>query len=35
MKKRILAILAYMLPSFPLMFLWHLTILADAFTAPE
>ena len=29
MKKRILATLAYMLPTFPLGFLWHLTIFAD------
>lgn len=29
MKKRILAILAYVLPTFPLGFLWHLTIFAD------
>jgi hypothetical protein len=29
MKKRILAILAYMLPTFPLGFFWHLTIFAD------
>ena len=28
MKKRILAILAYMLPTFPLGFFWHLTIFA-------
>ena len=27
--KRILAVLAYMLPTFPLAFLWHLTIFAD------
>ena len=29
MKKRILAILAYMLPTFPLGYFWHLTIFAD------
>ena len=29
MKKRILAILAYVLPTFPLGFFWHLTIFAD------
>lgn len=29
MKKRFLAILAYVLPTFPLGFLWHLTIFAD------
>lgn len=29
MNKRILAVLAYMLPTFPLGFFWHLTILAD------
>lgn len=29
MKRRVLAILAYMLPTFPLGFLWHLTIFAD------
>ena len=29
MKKRVLAVLAYMLPTFPLGFLWHLTIFAD------
>jgi len=29
MKKRILAVLAYMLPTFPLGFFWHLTIFAD------
>ncbi len=29
MKNRILAIMAYVLPSFPLGFLWHLTIFAD------
>lgn len=28
MKKRILAILAYMIPTFPLGFFWHLTIFA-------
>src|SRR5258706_1571918 len=28
MKKRIMAILAYVLPTFPLGFLWHLTIFA-------
>lgn len=28
MKKRILAVLAYMLPTFPLGFFWHLTIFA-------
>jgi predicted membrane protein len=29
MKKRILAILAYVLPTFPLGFFWHLTVFAD------
>ena len=29
MKKRILAVLAYMLPTFPLGFFWHFTIFAD------
>jgi len=29
MKKRIFAVLAYMLPTFPLGFFWHLTIFAD------
>jgi len=29
MKKRILAILAYMVPTFPLGYFWHLTIFAD------
>ena len=29
MKKRILAILAYVLPTFPLGYLWHLTVFAD------
>ena len=29
MKKRILAILAYVLPTFPLGFFWHLTTFAD------
>jgi hypothetical protein len=29
MKKRVLAILVYVLPTFPLGYLWHLTILAD------
>ena len=29
MKKHILAVLAYMLPAFPLGFLWHLTIFDD------
>lgn len=29
MKKRILSILAYMLPTFPLGYFWHLTIFAD------
>ena len=29
MKKRILAVLAYMLPTFPLGFFWHLTIFAE------
>jgi len=35
MKKRILAIWGYMLPTCPLMFLWHPTILANALTEPE
>lgn len=29
MKQRVLAILAYMLPTFPLGFFWHLTLFAD------
>jgi hydrogenase-4 membrane subunit HyfE len=29
MKKRILAVLAYMLPTFPLGYFWHLTIFAN------
>lgn len=29
MKKRILAVLAYMIPTFPLGYLWHLTVFAD------
>jgi hypothetical protein len=29
MKKRILAVLAYVLPTFPLGFFWHLTVFAD------
>jgi hypothetical protein len=29
LKRRILAVLAYMLPTFPLGFIWHLTIFAD------
>lgn len=29
MKKRVLAILAYVLPTFPLGYFWHLTIFAD------
>lgn len=29
MKKRLLAVLAYLLPTFPLGFFWHLTIFAD------
>ncbi len=29
MKKRILSVLAYMLPTFPLGYFWHLTIFAD------
>jgi hydrogenase-4 membrane subunit HyfE len=29
MKKHLLAVLAYMLPTFPLGFFWHLTIFAD------
>ena len=29
MKKRVLAVLAYMLPTFPLGYFWHLTIFAD------
>ncbi len=29
MKKRVLAVLAYVIPTFPLGYLWHLTILAD------
>ena len=33
MKKRVLAVLAYMLPSFPLGFFWHLSIFADYYKA--
>lgn len=29
MKKHILAVLAYMIPTFPLGYLWHLTVFAD------
>ena len=29
MKKHFLAVLAYMLPTFPLGYLWHLTIFAE------
>ncbi len=29
MRKRVLAVLAYVLPTFPLGFFWHLTIFAD------
>ena len=29
MRKRILSVMAYMLPTFPLGFFWHLTIFAD------
>jgi hypothetical protein len=29
MKKKILAVLAYMIPTFPLGYLWHLTIFAE------
>ncbi len=35
MKKRTLAVLAYMLPTFPLGFFWHLTIFADYYRALE
>lgn len=33
MTKRLLAVLAYMLPTFPLGFLWHLTIFADYYAS--
>src|SRR5688572_3741176 len=33
MNKRILAVLAYMLPTFPLAFLWHLTVFADYYAS--
>jgi len=33
MKKRILAVLAYVLPTFPLGFFWHLTVFADRYKA--
>lgn len=29
MKKRVLAVLAYMIPTFPLGYFWHLTVFAD------
>jgi hypothetical protein len=29
MKKKVLAVLAYMIPTFPLGYLWHLTVFAD------
>lgn len=35
MNKRILAVLAYMLPTFPLGFFWHLTVFADYYTSLE
>lgn len=35
MKKHSLAILAYMLPTFPLGFFWHLTIFADYYKSLE
>lgn len=35
MKKRILAILAYVLPTFPLGYFWHLTIFADYYKSLE
>ncbi len=35
MKKRILAILAYVLPTFPLGYFWHLTIFADFYKTLE
>lgn len=34
-KKLILAVLAYMLPSFPLSYFWHLTIFADYYKSPH
>lgn len=33
MKKRLLAILAYVLPTFPLGYFWHLTVFADYYKA--
>lgn len=33
MKKRILAILAYVLPTFPLGYFWHLTVFADYYAS--
>jgi hypothetical protein len=35
MKKRVLAVLAYLLPTFPLGFLWHLTVFADYYASLE
>jgi hypothetical protein len=35
MKQRILAVLAYVLPTFPLGYLWHLTIFADHYQSLE
>lgn len=35
MKKRILAVLAYMLPTFPLGYFWHLSIFADYYKSLE
>jgi len=35
MKKHILAILAYILPTFPLGYFWHLTIFADYYKSLE
>lgn len=35
MKKRVLAVLAYVLPTFPLGFLWHLTVFAGYYETLE
>jgi hypothetical protein len=35
MRRRVLAVLAYVLPTFPLGFFWHLTIFADYYKSLE
>ncbi len=35
MKKKILAVLAYVIPTFPLGYLWHLTVFADYYKSLE